>query len=87
MFAWLNPLTWIKILSLIKSLYDAVVTTYAWIAAAIRTRRQQEKIDQLHETEKQIDEANKNPNDTERLKEKADAACKIEQGFDPSRKC
>lgn len=85
--AWLNPFTWIKILSLLKSLYDAVVTTYRWIAAAIRTRQQEKKIDGLKDAEKQIGEANKIENEEQRLKEKADAACKIEQNFDPDRKC
>lgn len=85
--AWLNPLTWIKILSLLKSLYDAAVATYKWAAALFRKKAQEKEIGKIQEVEHQIDEANKIEDDETRIKEKANAACKMEQALDPNRKC
>lgn len=82
-----NPLTWIKLLSLVKSLYDLVAAGVKWVSAWITKRKQQADVDKIHEAEQQISDANKIADDEQRLKEKADAACKLEQAFDPDRKC
>lgn len=87
MLAWLNPLNWIKILSLLKFFWSTGVTVFNWVAAFIRKRDQQKQIDQIHQVEKDIDQANQVEDDAQRLKEKADAACKMEQALDPSRRC
>lgn len=84
---WLNPLTWIKILGLLKSLWDIGVAVFSWIAAFLRKRSQDKEIEKIHKAEEKIDAANKVENDGERLKEKADAACEMEQVLDRNHKC
>lgn len=87
MWSLLNPLNWIKILTLLKGVWDIGVSIYGWITELLKKRAQGKEIEKIHDAEKQIDEANKIEDDATRLKEKADAACKLEQTLDPERKC
>lgn len=84
---WWNPLNWLKLLSLAKAIYDALVAGYQWVRQWWIDRGQQEVIDGIHEIEQAISNANQTDDDAERLKEKADAACALEKAIDPNHKC
>lgn len=78
MWAWLNPLNWIKILSLIQSLWGLVVGLYAWIIEkkkALEQGKAQKEFDSLADA---MAEASKIEDENARLKAKADIAKKLE---------
>lgn len=84
---WLNPMTWIKILSLVKSLWDSASLLISWIYRYFTKKKQQEEIKKAQEAVSEIEEANKIEDDNERLKKKAEAACKLEKSLNPNADC
>lgn len=87
MWAWLNPLNLIKLLSLVKTIFEMLKTAYLWVAVWLREREQKKQAAKIDEAVEQIKDANKIEDDEQRLKEKSNAACKLEQAFDPNLKC
>lgn len=82
-----NPLNWIKLLSLAKSIIDIVAGVVRWVQDWWNRRAQQKQVDQAKQAEQQLEDANQIQDPDRRLKEKANAACKLEQAIDPNRKC
>jgi hypothetical protein len=84
--ALLNPLNWIKILGLINSILGFVKSAATFVAAAWRNRKQANEIEEIKQVEEQIQNANQIEDTETRLKEKADAARKLEEALNPRRK-
>lgn len=87
MWAWLNPKNLIQVLTLVKTIWDSVMLLYVAVNEWLVKRRQKKEISKVEEAVDDLKEANKIEDDNERLKKKAEAACKIEQSFNPTTDC
>lgn len=84
MWAWLNPINLIKLLSLVKSLIGYATAFFKLVGVWIAKAKQKKNIDQFKKAEDHIAEANKIEDDTKRLEEKANAASEMEKALDPN---
>lgn len=81
MGSWFNPLTWIKAASLLKSLFDSIMSLYnAYLAKKAEAARQAQIL-KVHAAIEMIDDANKVEDVSERLKKKALAAKALEDSL------
>lgn len=86
-WGWLNPLQWIKVLSLMKSLWDGAVSLYKAYQESKRQKQQQREIEQAEQAVADLDRANEIEDDDERLRKKAEAACRLERTLNPDADC
>lgn len=87
MWAWLNPKNLIQVLTLLKYLVDGAKAIYNSFVEWNIKRKQQKEIKQAEEAAEELEESNKIKDEHERLKRKAEAACKLEKSINPNSDC
>lgn len=81
MWAWLNPVNLLKILSLAKALWDVCVQIYNWAVLKLQKQKQEAGQNEIESAQKDLDAANSIENADERLKAKAAAAKRMEDAL------
>ncbi len=87
MWAWLNPLNWIKVFSYLKMGWDLLIALYQAWQKRQEEKKQQEVREQQQAAESALEQANQIKDDNERLEAKAEAACKLERSINPRADC
>lgn len=83
----LNPLNWIKVISMLKSIVDAIKGVVAWIQEWMAKRALAKKHADIEQAGTELKQANEVKDDTDRLKAKADALCRLEKLANPASDC
>lgn len=77
----------LAIISAIRWIWETAVSIYEWVTAYFRKAEQEKEIEKAEEAVEQNERANQIQDDEQRLKEKADAACKLEKAINPKSDC
>lgn len=85
--SWLNPLNWIKLLTLLKDFWGWASSIYKSLRDAEIKKKQDEKLDEMKKAEDKLSEADSTEDIDKHIEEKSDAACEIEKSLNPDAKC
>lgn len=85
--SWLNPLNWIKFLTLVKEVGGWVISAYRFIQSYFYKRKQKQKLDEMKKAEDKLTEADQIEDEQEHIQKKSEAACEIEKALNPDAKC
>lgn len=83
----LNPLNWIKIIDFIKSIVSGIKAVIGWVQEWMAARALKKKQDEIQGAGDALKQANEVKDDTDRIKAKAAALCKLEKLANPSSDC
>lgn len=86
MGSWWNPMTWIKAITVVKSLFDSIMSLYNAYLEKKADDARKFQMNEIVEATKLIQEANKIEDENERLKAKAAAAKALKDAIGGVRK-
>lgn len=82
---WLTSV--ISAISSLKFIIEAAISLWKFVSDFFTKRGQNQTLDEMKKAEDELEKANSIQDDQERLKKKAEEACKIEKAVNPNADC